>query len=279
MSVNTGIRRARLLLLAALFAACWPGSGADDNGGKNVKASLRPENHFEGVELALAKAAMAGDTEEVRRLIEEEGADPNATAEGGPSLLTWPMLADSAEGVEALLDHGADPNLPIPEFGSPMAIAARAEKPAFLRAMLDHGGDPDAMTDNHEPLWHVAAVHDRWENIQLLIARGADINAPAHRNPGDTLLAYYSAGQFEKAYWLLEHGADPSYRMEVAASPEAVGRQPIVDEIYWWPVDPERFPEGAEWQRKCQEFLAARGYERPPEEPGSMRQLRESRGL
>lgn len=244
-----------------------------------MKPSLRPEKHFDGVDLALARAAMEGDAEEVRRLIREEGADPNATTQEGAALISWPMLTDSVAGVEALLEGGADPNLPIPRFGTPVGLAARGESPAILSALLDHGGDPDAMNQNHEPPWFPAAMNERWENVKLLVERGADVNAPAHQNPAGTLLAHYSAGQFEKAYWLLQHGADPDYTMEVAAAPEAVGRRPIVDHIYWWPVDPQRFPEGAEWQRKCQEFLAARGYERPPEEPGSMRQLRESRGL
>ncbi|MGH9379685.1 MAG: ankyrin repeat domain-containing protein [Thermoanaerobaculia bacterium] len=270
--MTLGIRRRAILglglsslLLSQL--ACGPGSHAGRAAGEggNVPENLAPELHFSGAQLALARAAMAGDREEVARLVAVEQADPNASTVDGTPLLAWPMLADSVAGVEALLDARADPNLPVPGHGSAIALAARAENPAILVALLDHGGDPDAMNDNREPLWYVAAVNRRWDNIRLLVERGADVNLPAHRNPANTLVAFYSSGQFEKVHWLLEHGADPGYRIAEAAAPDRVGARPVVEHIYWWPTDAEAFPEKAAWQTRCQEWLAARGYERPPE--------------
>jgi hypothetical protein len=154
--------------------------------------------------------------------------------------------------------------------------AAKAADPSALRKLLDGGASPNTMSENREPLIVVAQMAGRWDNVKLLIERGADVNAFAHGNRADTVLAFYSAGQFDKALWLLEHGADPSYRIESAVAPNRIGAQPIVENIYWWPVHAPQFPALAQAQRKCQDLIAARGF-KAPSEPEHLRQLRESR--
>ena len=245
--------------------------------GSMVTQTLRIEQHFNGPELELARAAASGDAAAVARLVNEEHADPNATSPGGLPLVAWPVLQGNAAGVRALLEHGADPNRAAPAAGTVMTWAAKAEDPAVLQAFLETGGKPDAMDNNGEPLARVAALADRWDNVKLLVERGADVNATAHGQPGTSLLAYYSAGQFDKAHWLLEHGADPGYKLETAPSEDRVGAQPIVENIYWWPVQAGRFPQLAQWQQRCQSLLAARGLPAPAEPPHLAR-LRASQG-
>jgi hypothetical protein len=154
--------------------------------------------------------------------------------------------------------------------------AAKAADPAALRKLLDSGANANTMSSDREPLIIVAQMAGRWDNVKLLIERGADINAFAHGNRANTVLAFYSAGQFDKALWLLEHGADPGYRIESAAAPNRIGAQPVVENIYWWPVHTGQYPALAQAQRKCQDIIAARGFKAPPE-PEHLRQLRESR--
>lgn len=245
--------------------------------GSMVTPTLRIERHFSGPELELARAAAAGDTAQVARLVAQEHADPNAVSPGGLPLVAWPVLQGNAAGVRALLEHGADANRAAPAAGTVMTWAAKAEDPAVLQAFLEHGGNPDAVDNDGEPLTRVAALAGRWDNVKLLVEHGADIDAIAHGQPGTSLLAYYSAGQFDKAHWLLEQGADPGYRIETAPTEGRVGAQPIVENIYWWPVQAGRYPQLAQWQQRCQALLAARGLAAPAEPPHLAR-LRTSQG-
>lgn len=286
-------KRAPLRAAAATAALCtmWsvlpacsvqaPGHAGDGTQqpmqGSTVTQTLRIEQHFSGHELALAQAAAAGDAAQVARLVDEEHADPNAVSSGGLPLIAWPVLQGNAAGVRALLEHGAEANRAAPAAGTVMTWAVKAEDPAILQAFLEHGGKPDAVDSSGEPLTRVAALADRWDNVKLLVEHGADIDATANGRPNTSLLAYYSAGQFDKAHWLLEHGADPGYRIETAPSAERIGAQPIVENIYWWPVQAGRFPQLAQWQQRCQSLLAARGLSAPAEPPHLAR-LRASQG-
>ncbi len=233
--------------------------------------------HFTGPELALARAAAAGDTDEVGKLIREQHADPNAISPGGLPLIAWPVLRDNLAGVVALLDNGADPNRAAPGNGHVIVWAAKAADPQLLQAFLAHGGNADTVNADREPLAMVAALARRWDNVKLLVEHGADVNAHAHGMAGNTLLGHYSAGQFDKAEWLLQHGADPGERIEQAIDPERVGAQPIIENIYWWPVQANRFPALAQAQRRCQDIVAARGHVAPAE-PAHLARLRASQG-
>lgn len=235
--------------------------------------TLHIEQHFNGLELELAQAAAAGDRDEVRRLIEQRHADANAVSAGGLPLLAWPVLRGNAAGVAALLDAGADPNRAVPAVGTVMVWAAKAESPEILRAFLERGGRADASDLDRQPLTRIAALAGQWDNVKLLIEHGADLDARAHGDSGDSLLSYYSRGQFDKTHWLLERGADPGQRLESAAKPERIGAQTVVENVYWWPVDAGKFPQLAQWQQRCQQLLAARGLSLP-REPDHLQRLR-----
>jgi uncharacterized protein len=266
------MRTVWLALALLALAACRepadaaPASATDTQGSK-VPQTLDIARHFSGPELALARAAAAGDGNEVRRLVHEERADPNAISPGGLPLVAWPVLQGNVAGVSALLDNGADANREVPAAGHAIAWAAKAPDPQLLQAFLDHGGKVDSVNADGEPLAMVAALAGRWDNVKLLVERGADVDATAHGMPGDTLLGHYSAGQFDKAEWLLQHGADPSWRIEQAIDRTRVGAQPIIENIYWWPVQAARFPQLADAQRRCQDLVAARGHAAPAEPP------------
>jgi ankyrin repeat protein len=240
-----------------------------------VTQTLDIERHFHGDALALANAAARGDAVEVARLVRERHADPDAISSGGLPLIAWPILQGNAAGVRALLDNGADANLAVPGAGTVMVWAASAKDPAILAAFLDHRGDADARNRDGEPLLKLAALANAWDNVRLLVERGADVDAHSPGQPGDTVLGYYSAGQFDKAQWLLEHDADPGYRIATARSPERVGAQPIVENIYWWPVNAGRFPQLAHAQQRCQALIAERGFTMP-KEPAHLQRLRAS---
>ena len=219
---------------------------------------------------ALAVAAERGDAREVRRLMKEEGVDPDTvfSPEGLP-LLAWPILTGNPAGLEAMLENGADPNVakpyPLPPDRTPrnndnaMVWAAKADDPIYLQLLLDHGGDPDTRNVNNETLLLQARLMDnQWENVKLLVERGADVNARSQQRA--FVNEYASLGGFMQAHWLLEHGATPDKH--------------TIEAIFWRPTE----LEDPEWQRRCQQWLLQRGYQRPPM-PDSYRRMREAFGF
>lgn len=110
------------------------------------------------------------------------------------------------------------------------------------------------------------------ENVQQLVEAGANINE-SNLGESDTVLSWYTArGGFNYAYWLLEHGADPTVMLKSSVGkPE---RMFIVQHIYRGITTPDLLP----WQKKCQQWLIARNIPRPPM-PDSIRQKREAFGF
>ncbi len=184
-----------------------------------------------------------------------------------------------------------------------LVLAARADDPTYLRLLLEHGGDPNTRSMAGEPLTLVAFLAgNRWDNVKLLIEEGADIDADTWSGP--PIQWYSGRGGFAQVYWLLERGADVRVRTQgfQPAPRDAEGRylpQPhmpedghawllydengkpvpavrdtVIDDIYWHPGN----PDAPEWQRKCQQWLQARGIARPPL-PDHLREMRRSFGF
>src|SRR5690606_3398018 len=94
---------------------------------------------------ALAVAAGEGDVEEVRRLMQEEGVNPDTVFWGrgnGYPLLAWSIYRSNPDGLRAMLESGADPNVAKPwphepdradrNHSNAMVWAAEQEDPVYL---------------------------------------------------------------------------------------------------------------------------------------------------
>lgn len=270
-----------LLLLGALaLGACMP---------PEAEAPDQPfdaTDHFQGQALALAQAVDRRDAAAVRHLIKDEGVNPDTLFDQGHMpMVAWPVINGNLEGLRLLLDNGANPNarmmMPLRKRGkagedNALVFAAGIPDQRFLKLLLDRGGDPNTHSSNDEQLTYVATLHHQWPNVQLLIERGANINEPLYTTDGyDTVLNWYTGyGDFEQAYWLLQHGADPTRKIQVDPSNRNYGRMPMVEDIYYLPVKPEIIP----WQRLCQHWLLDHHVVRPPIPP-LMRKDREDFGL
>ncbi|WP_407472166.1 ankyrin repeat domain-containing protein [Xanthomonas campestris pv. raphani] len=235
-----------------------------------AQSRYAPERNFTDPKaLALALAAEQGDAEEVRRLMKVEGVNPDRIfSKDGYPLLFWPIFTHNPTGLKAMLDNGADPNVALPyqtldrgvrNNPNAMVWAAEQDDPIYLKMLLDHGGDPNTRNANNESLlFHAFIKQNKWDNIKLLVERGADINAVA--GMGNSITAAYAIrGGFDFVYWLLQHGADPTIEFAYG-NPVHLKDSGIIEAIFWHPGN----PKDPQWQRQCQQWLLKRGYERPP---------------
>jgi ankyrin repeat protein len=243
-------------------------------------------DYFDGNALQLAIATEKGDVDAIRHLIKDQGVDPDSTfaRRDGIPIVAWPLRAGNLDGLRSLLENAADPNAREVKqmhgreihFNNAMVYAAKMEDPRFLELLLKHGGDPNTRNSANETLMLQAFLSgNQWKNIQTLVEHGAKINESNLSKGDDTVLSWYtSRGGFDSAYWLLEHGADPTIPSRPPAGSKLPSRQMMVEEIYWGVTTPDLLP----WQKKCQEWLIARNIPRPPM-PEHIRKKREAFGF
>lgn len=262
--MSTLIARLLLPLLLLSLSGCLQASPAQES--KHTRSLERwfPDPDAQ----ALAVAAELGDAAEVRRLMKDEGVNPDKhfSPEGMP-LVAWPIYTKNSAGLKAMLENGADPNAryPTPRIerykdgsvgtyykNSAMVWAVKEENSVYLNLLLDNGGDPNTRNSNDETLLFQAYIwQNQWKNLQLLVERGADVNAKVEAASYPIVSSYAISGAFSNVYWLLEHGANAD---------NDGNRKSTINAIFWMPVKDQAF----EWQLKCQRWLLSRGYERPP---------------
>ena len=165
------------------------------------------------------EAAMAGDVEKVKAILEKDPSQLNAYDEYREfSPLHIAALNDQKEVAAFLIEKGADVNLTNSGKISPLLIAAALGHTEIARRLIQKGADVNVMTrDNFTPLY-LAAAQGRLEIVRLLIEKGAKVNAKCEK--GQTAL-YIAAqnGHGEIVKLLLEKGADPSIANDDGLTP------------------------------------------------------------
>jgi ankyrin repeat protein len=168
-----------------------------------------PADHFtEPDTLALAEALMANDGARIAELL-AAGADLDAGGRDGMTMLQWQIFRGDHRRFRWLLDLGADPDAPGWYEDTAVHLAAQYMNTSFLEILLDHGANPNAVNkrQGQTPLFNALDTR-RQDNVELLIARGADIE---HADLSGTRPLLHAAriNSSENVVRFLQLGADP----------------------------------------------------------------------
>ncbi|KAK5691254.1 hypothetical protein LTR17_025749 [Elasticomyces elasticus] len=168
---------------------------------------------------ALQLAASEGHVEVVEVLLEHRALlDREVTSNEELGFFSGTALQAACDSnrervVQLLLEHGANPNLGGGTLTNPITAATQRAQPEILRHLLKAPGIDVNVTggeDQSTPLIN-AASHMSTEYVDMLVQKGADVNA--QNLAGDTALILAALkGETSTLELLCEHGADVTYR-------------------------------------------------------------------
>lgn len=162
-------------------------------GKKKVAVFLRKQ----GLPPSLFDAALLGDVEEARRLLDQQWGQDDGVPEE-PILwinrprydpteppLIWAVLGNNRVAIDTLIQAGASIEVRNAQGKTPLMLAVRA-CPTRIERLLAYGADPNAMDNDGAT---VLMQDDSSTSARPLLAGGADPNLP-HRGDGTTPLMY-----------------------------------------------------------------------------------------
>ncbi|MBL8035024.1 MAG: ankyrin repeat domain-containing protein, partial [Leptospiraceae bacterium] len=174
------------------------------------EAGAKVPQHEAGSDGAIHYAAMYGSFEAVKLLV-EHGAPVNLAGSYGRTPLMYAAAdAKSVETIELMLQSGADVNAVNEGGDNALFDAVTRENPsaAVAAKLLDAGLDLEYQHKSYKTILGWAASCGRREIVELLIARGAKVNADIERNESPIAQAMMN-GHHEIVKLLLAAGADP----------------------------------------------------------------------
>ncbi len=175
-------------------------------------------------ESPVADAAMRGDMDAVRALL-EEGADVNAAQGDGMTALHWAAQNGNVALADLLLHAKAKVDA-VTRIGSytPLHLASRNAHSAVAKKLLDAGSDPNAgtTTGGSTPL-HFAAGSGDVGTVTALLDEGAEINTREERWGQTPLIFAAAANRVDVLKVLLARGADVTVHTNVIDLPVEEG--------------------------------------------------------
>ena len=190
--------------VAALLIAAGADVNAKTNSGRTPLHDAASWGHEEIVELLIAEGAdvnaKADSIEftplhiaareghkEVAELLIDNGADVNAKDDHGHTPLHFAASArdsdsaslnlDKLEIAELLIAEGADVNAQRGDDKTPLDLAIANKQTETVNLLRKHGGKTREELFSGMTLLHIAVKEGKTETIELLIAKGADVNA------------------------------------------------------------------------------------------------------
>lgn len=130
-----------------------------------------------GLDTRLPDAAMQGDRNAVRSLIQQK-VDVNAAQGDGTTALHWAAYKDDLEMAQMLIKAGADTKAKTRLAGmTPLFMAAKNGNAAMIAILLNAGGDPNAVSATGTTPLMLAAASGSADAVTILLDYKADINA------------------------------------------------------------------------------------------------------
>ncbi|KAG8653949.1 hypothetical protein MANES_05G085350v8 [Manihot esculenta] len=171
---------------------------------------------------ALHLAAEQGKTNVCEFLIGEVKMDVNLRDRKGNTPLHCAILEDHSHIAASLLENGANPNAATGQKFTPLHYAAKRGCRKVLQLLISKGAEIDAQADSGTPLQEAASLRMD-EAVKILLDNNANPNL-TFRHLFSPLLLSLCAGSIECVKQLLKAGADPNMRtvgptpLEYAAS-------------------------------------------------------------
>ena len=200
----------------SLLAVCALAGVMQVQGMGKIFKTTNPEQFFDGRMLDMARAIQSNDMARLRQLA--VGQNLNQPGRQDMTLLWFAIQPGqlNTEAVKTLVSLGADPAAnPIKDFGSPLDYVFMSRKSPgdttglkLLQAMLDGGMSPNKTEPDGTTLLQMAVGPGSASLaiIQLLLQRGADINA-RDRIGGSALYDAITSENPHIAQYLVQHGA------------------------------------------------------------------------
>lgn len=254
------LRRIGLLFFILFISGCqlWVNKHAADQHFTDPKV------------ITLCEAAVRGDTVEIDHLL-SVGIDINTVGKAGLNPIYWLLVHNEESeakkiGFRHLLKNDANVlQMYAPTSVPLLHVTAEYVDSDYLRMILEEQPDIDIDLERPGDFWSTpllyAIVTDRYENIELLIKHGVNIEKKNHL--GDTAI---DLAGWHEAYILLQNGADYRGGPVNFASGE-VDEQPF---IIWRAENSRYWPSvGAkngwiDYRQKVIEFLREKGVEVNP---------------
>lgn len=203
-----------------------------------LKAGADANSTSEEGQTALMTAALAGKVDAIKVLL-AHGAKVNVEEPvKGQSALMWAASEGNTGAVESLIEFGADVKAKSKSGFTPLLFAVRNGHKETVQVLLAHGANPNDLAPDGTSALNVAIVNACYEVAAVLLEHGANPNAPDDRGSALHALAWLrkpgsdggnglgtrswapplptgNMTALELAKLLLEHGANPNFRMTV----------------------------------------------------------------